>query len=683
MAPPQRETTTVPGEERGDQASPDLLRVPRVKSGTNRPAVYFKGIVDAPAGRDLLGRTSMVETLSELLLEGELSVGAAPHSGPQVITIDGPWGSGKTTVMHLVKQRLDSEAGAWERRERRSLPIGGRVAELWHARRVTPAGILLTMWLGRRHTSVRDRAAGHSHSARTRAAPARKPPVTTILEPWAHQTSEQFWAALAKAVNQAAVPATFHYRNAQRRFWFRRNAERLDATSLRRALWRSLMSPLLRVAVIALAIPVAVQFLREDDAWTGYGQSADVWAIAVPAVLIGLGVLHTAARFLFGKASRFLPEEIFVSPVLSGALSASSPDPNLRDPLHHSQSGSLYLVQHDVRTVLDTLCTTGRELVIFVDDLDRCGPQVAMEALQALNLFLSGTLRGCRVVIGLDQEIVASQIEEFYRHVESARSSTPTDDPSPGWSFLRKLSHLPVVLPAVGESTLDMFLTEMLGEVEADVEKPILREVTTVLSPGVTRRHAELTARLDPVPAVPSQQMRSAPAERRAASARAVRQMPKALPIPDLHLYTLERHPEVRALMRQRIGAREELSGREIKRLINTWTFYGRILLRKMPTMTLEGAIRSSKALVILAEMLTRWPALARPLTAISNGELGIVTLSRNCGDYVSWHRALATSRLDRACHTKALKSLREVLLECDRDELEAVAIRLFHPRPG
>ncbi|HET8682309.1 MAG TPA: P-loop NTPase fold protein [Micromonosporaceae bacterium] len=62
--------------------------------------------------------------------------------------------------------------------------------------------------------------------------------------------------------------------------------------------------------------------------------------------------------------------------MLSGALAqpaAERPEP-LRDPLHHARSGYLYLYQHDIKKLLEEAGDRGYRLIVFIDDLDRCGP---------------------------------------------------------------------------------------------------------------------------------------------------------------------------------------------------------------------------------------------------------------------------------------------------------------------
>jgi hypothetical protein len=54
-------------------------------------------------------------------------------------------------------------------------------------------------------------------------------------------------------------------------------------------------------------------------------------------------------------------------------------------------------------------------LVVFVDDLDRCLPEKAIEVLEAIKFFLGAP--GCVFVLGLDQDVIARGIEMKYKEL--------------------------------------------------------------------------------------------------------------------------------------------------------------------------------------------------------------------------------------------------------------------------
>ena len=64
----------------------------RRSRGTVEP-IRLRGLADRPAQRDLLSRTALTQSLASLLLWRPAEQGG--ETGPSVVTIEGPWGTGK------------------------------------------------------------------------------------------------------------------------------------------------------------------------------------------------------------------------------------------------------------------------------------------------------------------------------------------------------------------------------------------------------------------------------------------------------------------------------------------------------------------------------------------------------------------------------------------------------------
>jgi len=82
-------------------------------------------------------------------------------------------------------------------------------------------------------------------------------------------------------------------------------------------------------------------------------------------------------------------------------------------------------------------------LVVFVDDLDRCLPEKAVEVLEAIKLFLD--VPGTVFVLGMDREVIRRGIETHY----GAMLKTDGDDEIPinGDVYLQKIIQIPFNLP--------------------------------------------------------------------------------------------------------------------------------------------------------------------------------------------------------------------------------------------
>lgn len=105
-------------------------------------------------------------------------------------------------------------------------------------------------------------------------------------------------------------------------------------------------------------------------------------------------------------------------------------------------------------------------IVIFIDDLDRCLPEKAMELLESIKLFLD--LKGYIFLIGVDPKVIEKGVKVKYRGYvikepgkEVARSPeipiTPTD-------YLEKIIQLPFYLPPLEKGRVDIYLENLLQD---------------------------------------------------------------------------------------------------------------------------------------------------------------------------------------------------------------------------
>jgi hypothetical protein len=98
---------------------------------------------------------------------------------------------------------------------------------------------------------------------------------------------------------------------------------------------------------------------------------------------------------------------------------------------------------------------SGRRIVVFVDDLDRCLPERALDVLESMKLFFD--LDGFVFVVGLDREIVQEVVETKYRRRETADGGTGGVRFS-GEEYVKKIFQLPIPLAPVPLAELHTFL---------------------------------------------------------------------------------------------------------------------------------------------------------------------------------------------------------------------------------
>ncbi len=111
--------------------------------------------------------------------------------------------------------------------------------------------------------------------------------------------------------------------------------------------------------------------------------------------------------------------------------------------------------------VKEQVIDRGQKLVIFVDDLDRCLPEKAIDVLEAIKLFLD--VPGCIFVLGLDQDVVARGIKVKYRDfaIDTGADSEP-EIPIDGVAYLQKIIQLPFLLPPIEPEDMEHFVKTLV-----------------------------------------------------------------------------------------------------------------------------------------------------------------------------------------------------------------------------
>lgn len=567
--------------------------------------------------KDLLGRRVLADALAEKLYDHATS----PHDldpGPTVVTIEGPWGSGKSTLLDLVRERMPAPPRA----------------------DVSPAPLTV-------RAASRMLRNGESTEDPAPAPRARKGVVTAWFNPWAHQSGEQVWAGLVAEIIEAAQPVLYPTETAREWYWFARNLSRVDRYALRRTLHRRMLSPELTLGALGVvaSLAIAIAELETTVRIAGMNVQTAIVALVIALSFLLLGCLHTAWRFLRGPAARFLPGELFHGPVNAAVTEdLGTAAEGIIDPLRRARAGSLYLHQHDVSELLADLDRAGYELIVFVDDLDRCRAQTTAEVFEAINLFLAGFVSErratgrenlgepgssmrARFVIGLDPVVVAGHLDRVYSDLYDPEMAMDGEDPSPGWAFLRKLVHLPVPVPQISDSEIFRIVGSIAGAGHPDIPQQRTGDVTV----GVGES------------------------------------------------WRLPRHPSIEELVRERLAAQPDRSVREAMRQMNLWEFYERVLdLTSGSEVTDEDRLARSRQLVILAEIVTRWPALQRFLHRRWNGHTGLQLIAAAAEDDESWPVVARNVLGGRGAYDDALGALRDLLCRYDGRAVADLAAKLL-----
>jgi WD40 repeat protein len=651
LTPAGSATRLASGGDDGSIRLWDLVEGQLIRS---RHDVNIRGFGDRPAQSDLLSRQDIVEVLTDLLRPPDTDPGTVADTdlplrrttGPQVVTVEGAWGSGKTSLMWKLRRGLDPSLPAPEAYDTASR-LTPRLAY-----RILKHGTLSRRW-------------GRAAATEPEAQGPIDRVITAWFNPWAHQSSEQVWAGLAATIIDATRRALGATSKEQQAYWLTANLDRLDRAAVRRAIRLRVWRPTL-AAIAALMVPVTVSLLGRPSLLNWL----NIAVLLTAGLTLSALTAYAAYQWCRASVAAYLPEALLDGPLPPGALTPiPGTDPLMRDSFYYARSGQLHQTQRDVYELVKNLERRGYQLVVFIDDLDRCPARTTTEVFEAINGFLaeqySSAHQGlrhlvCRFVVGLDATVVANRLAEAYPGV-SAQSTVSPDDPNAGWAVLRKLSQLSVMLPTIREAHTTRLLKRHTPE-------PLLHdspEVATVSAPstepadGLRAPERMLNVFAERVRAWirPAAAPRPEPEETEAAEVKVAGNREQIIP--------LEGDPTLRDHLRQLVALRPRQSMRETKRLLTLWGYYVRLLGMRLPlnaTATAQGA----RDVLTLAEIASRWPALMPALAQVHQGQSGLRLLisAVHSADeaQASWESALKQAGLSDPQYQGACENLRKLL---------------------
>jgi hypothetical protein len=131
-----------------------------------------------------------------------------------------------------------------------------------------------------------------------------------------------------------------------------------------------------------------------------------------------------------------------------------------------------------------------RRLYVFIDDLDRCLPEAAVGALEALKLFLD--VPGCVFVLGMDRTVVEQGIRVRYRDLgkDPATGRVTIDSRQ----YLDKIIQIPFTLPPLDKTQIEGFIAHWCEQNGAD---RIGRSCSQIVAQGVSANPRSLKRTLN------------------------------------------------------------------------------------------------------------------------------------------------------------------------------------------
>jgi predicted ATPase len=158
-------------------------------------------------------------------------------------------------------------------------------------------------------------------------------------------------------------------------------------------------------------------------------------------------------------------------------LTSRRADDEARVPrsFYHASFGAL---QSSFATFVRGRQGVQRRIVVFVDDLDRCLPESALQVLESMKLFFD--LPGFVFVVGLDQRVVEYVIDVKYARPAEGTDNQPRSRVT-GAEYIKKIFQVPYRLAPVSIGELDKFLEAAYRE--ADLSPDQRAELTGSVAP--------------------------------------------------------------------------------------------------------------------------------------------------------------------------------------------------------
>jgi tetratricopeptide (TPR) repeat protein len=515
---------------------------------------------------------------------------------PVAISIQAPWGGGKTSVMRMIRNKLDPYAAGNEK-------IGdaeGTVHSKVSLRELK--SFLSEKKLNENKLTIPESALPPKGLTEGR--------VTIWFNAWKYESTEQVWSGLADSIIRGISNRMINTPLERQWFLLQLNLHREGADN-----------------VLSWLTSYSLSYLWQRIRPVVWGSIAAVGTSAIIALFDqtagALGILGGSG---LGGISSLLKKIDIENKPPDFALGSY-----LKIPDYSKKLGYIHAAVEDLKIIFKTIPKRYLPLIIFVDDLDRCSPKKVAEVIEGINLFLAGDFESCIFVIGMDAEMVAASLESAHSETISKLPEYSTHTPI-GWRFMDKFIQLPILLPPIRQSGLSKYIQDILAQ---EISKYSQKETDTNAHPNV----------LDSI--VESEQLETEEHQ-------TTRDNKESVPG---NTQSFDNDPEV---SKQISKAASEFSSnpRDIKRFVNLLRYYynlrnqmiGKYQIQETPTM---DQIRRWTILLLKWPQLVRWlywspgglmtyemrPELHPSPTSIRL--LQLEKLGRRCKDQAEWMEKL------------------------------------------
>ncbi len=411
-------------------------------------------LADHATDQDLLGYLPYAMGIASFVRDRRTAL-------PLTIAIDGAWGTGKSSLMKMLRNELDPDRPD----EDTIKPPAGWLRTQWDTLSRTLSTLIpigkLTRGISEAAAKLGTKFADLIAPAAEKTADETTAPdrefVTVFVNAWRHGHGTQLKATL---VNEILKSLTARLGPD---FLMSLNLNRIDRLAVLNSAVKGFLtnSTTLFLAVLATIILLLSGLMGFDIpvvSWDMLGASQEVKALmhAQPHLPGGASAGAGILLYLWKK------------------IPAPDLKQYLQEPDYLNLMGDSAQVEADFRRILAVLKERDLHLALFVDDLDRCSPADCAAVVEALNTFFGQDRHECLFVLGMHREMVATSLEVAYCDLVAkidGLDSLAEQRPF-GRRFLEKIVQFVVTLPEPGEDATRKYLDALTeGKRRASLEE--------------------------------------------------------------------------------------------------------------------------------------------------------------------------------------------------------------------
>ncbi|NEQ40693.1 MAG: hypothetical protein F6K40_32500 [Okeania sp. SIO3I5] len=406
---------------------------------------------DKPTTKDELGFTPYVIAIAEFLTNKDTKP-------PLTISIEGEWGSGKSSFMKQLETEVKSQSKKLDKEDLEKIKEEDKFFRFFKSK----------YWklIFKQETQ------------------------TVWFNPWRHEKSESLWATFALSfLEQLSKNRNLPDFVINGKYALNLSISRLNLTKKPcKTILKSIELLLLFSTFLLIFGTIIAILVLLFNAW--FGVIPRLSKILADIVKTDSN-LNVWFKFLFGSGS--VGGFFFAARNLLGIIRDLIGDPkmNLTQYLEHSnyeeQVAFIEKFHEDFSKIVDAYVGKDEKVYVFIDDIDRCELDKSADLLQGLNMMISNDLN-IIFILAMDREKVAAAISFKQREIipflaSAIAENEPEENDEQklskkvdyGFIFLEKFVQLSFSVPVPSEKKLDSFV-EKISEIQTETKTSPTKE---------------------------------------------------------------------------------------------------------------------------------------------------------------------------------------------------------------